>query len=62
MLTTKDVKVVSILKGNFMKKIYQINNFEDENIIDFNNKNSGIFEQEMFKFSFFNLVFKIFRI
>ena len=62
MLTTKDVKVVSILKGNFMKKIYQINNFEDENIIDFNNKNSGIFEQEMFKFSFFNLVFNYFRI
>ena len=45
-----------------MNKIYQLNSFQDENIINFNHEKSKIFEQEIYKFHFFNLVFKLFRI
>ena len=45
-----------------MNKVFQLNNFQNDNIIDFKDKNSRFFEQEIYKFNFFSLVFKYFRI
>ena len=45
-----------------MNKIFQLNSFENDNIINFKYKNARFFEQDIYKFSFFNLVFNYFRI
>ena len=52
---------ISIAKRIDLQKP-QENFFQNDNIIDFKDKNARFFEQDIYKFSFFNLVFNYFRI
>ena len=45
-----------------MLKIITINEFQNESILDFNNQTRRSIEHKTEQFSFFNLVFKIFKI
>jgi hypothetical protein len=45
-----------------MIKIITINEFQNESILDFNNQTRRSIEHKTEQFSFFNLVFKIFKI